>query len=149
MGEVGLTVSSMQHAGLACEINIIIDVFTLAITQSSFEASASRPGSTSVGMIGSPEGAPDTGQPAEPSAATKFENRCYDDADSLLFGLRGASWTGPACEDGNYASSLSELIGAFHAAQKRSSARQEVPAWAFNKALRKEHWCALAAQRPN
>ena len=98
-------------------------------------------------MIGSPEGAPDTGQPVEPSAATKFENRCYDDADSLLFGLRGASWTGPACEDGNYASSLSELIGAFHAAQKRSSARQEVPAWAFNKALRKEHWCALAAQR--
>jgi len=40
-------------------------------------------------------------------------------------------------------SSLSQLIGCFHAAQKRASFRCDAGAWSDDKALRKEHWVGL------
>ena len=78
------------------------------------------------------------------TAADQFEEDLCANRHSLLFGLADASWKGPSSAEGaNYASSLSQLIGCFHAAQKRASFRCDAGAWSDDKALRKEHWVGL------
>lgn len=78
------------------------------------------------------------------TAADQFEEGLCANRHSLLFGLADASWKGPSSAEGaNYASSLSQLIGCFHAAQKRASFRCDAGTWSDDKALRKEHWVGL------
>ena len=73
-----------------------------------------------------------------------FEALCYSDRGSMLFGLLDANWSGPcSAEEADYSSSLSELIGCFHAAQKRAAARCDAGVWSDDKAIRKERWIAL------
>ena len=58
------------------------------------------------------------------TAADQFEEDLCANRHSLLFGLADASWKGPSSAEGaNYASSLSQLIGCFHAAQRSCPSR--------------------------
>ena len=80
------------------------------------------------------------------AAAAEFEDRCYDDRKSILFGLRDAApLNGPASHEGeaDYGSSLSHLVGCFRAAQKRAVDRHDAGAWSEDKELRKKRWLAL------
>lgn len=70
-----------------------------------------------------------------------MDSRLYDDERSMLYGLRGTAFSGPASSEGSdYSSSLSDLIAAFTAAQQSAALRCEAGAWSDDKVIRKEYW---------
>lgn len=68
----------------------------------------------------------------------------YDDETSMLYGLDGIVFSGPASsESSDYSSSLADLIVAFTAAQKSAAGRCEAGEWSDDKVARKDIWLSL------